>query len=59
MDKELTELRKMTRRWRRRQGGAGGACCGLEMANYIKDKARLPLIKELEAFIAEHSETEQ
>jgi len=49
----LGELGKMTRRWRRKQGGAGGACCQLEEANQFRDEGRLPLIKELEAFIKE------
>jgi len=51
----LAELGKMTRRWRRKQGGAGGACCSLEEANQFRNEGRLPLIKELEAFVKEHS----
>jgi len=51
----LGELGKMTRRWRRKQGGGGGACCHLEEANQFRNEGRLPLIKELEAFIKENT----
>ena len=47
----LAELGKMTRRWRRMQGGAGGACCSIQEANQFRNEGRLPLIKELEAFV--------
>lgn len=49
--KLLEELAKMTRRWRRMQRGAGGACCNVQEANQFRNEGRLPLIKELEAFI--------
>ena len=52
----LGELGKMTRRWRRKQGGGGGACCSLEEANQFRSEGRLPLIKELEAFIKENTQ---
>jgi hypothetical protein len=52
----LGDLAKMARRWRRQQGGAGGACVQTQEHNTIRDKARLKLIKEVEEFIKESTD---
>ena len=52
-DSLLLELGRMTRRWRRSCGRAGGACVEQEWANKRADDRVKECIRELEMFIKE------